>query len=584
MGIQVEGLVLNKMPWEKEYIDFSFSGKHISDFGLVATTSGDRYQFNGSPEFEDETSTVKGVWGQYYWGTNYKTKTYTYNLSTDGMTERQFQEFKYHFRPGHYGQFYEDAWFDKYCYVRVKQVIDFSFVPFQEDVTIAGANIKSRMYKGECKISFIQDRPFQYSFYQVLESSIEDLLKGENNDNRQAALRMMYHSNIPAIDSWTKREMKCATGSYLSLPARDGDNSDASHNSIIFNNTNFIPYYNPSTFPSEAILEFKIKRTITKPNFDTWEPVYFNEINNEFIDKIIYYNTINSTDKIISSLNSIDTDVGFIHNFKYTMPEISAEVNKAINIAWNFYEENGQGALGELSERLQEELINSKVLLWAIKILQKIQFNYTLYCPEITIIDEDLSEEEFSPFEDSFDSVLGQIVFHSGDHQEKSNGNEDVEGCLRLNKVMVYCPVIKKEGFEVDWIGYFNIMMLMMFCNFNGEDGTKQSQNTLNDILTPNTFINEFYAYTLKFDSEKAQAFVNYKVNSIEDNRIRKNENVEENCSNIVSSSYLKMQGGDTLDISTGKIASFHKLVFNRGEKENMMVDNVKLEYKYTYV
>jgi hypothetical protein len=51
------------MPWGKEYIDFSFAGRHISEFGLVAVTSGDRYQFAGSPEFEDETSNVNGVWG-----------------------------------------------------------------------------------------------------------------------------------------------------------------------------------------------------------------------------------------------------------------------------------------------------------------------------------------------------------------------------------------------------------------------------------------------------------------------------------------------------------------------------------------
>jgi hypothetical protein len=63
MGIQVEELTRNLMPWGKEYIDFSFAGRHISEFGLVAVTSGDRYQFAGSPEFEDETSNVNGVWG-----------------------------------------------------------------------------------------------------------------------------------------------------------------------------------------------------------------------------------------------------------------------------------------------------------------------------------------------------------------------------------------------------------------------------------------------------------------------------------------------------------------------------------------
>jgi hypothetical protein len=44
------------------------------------------------------------------------------------------------------------------------------------------------------------------------------------------------------------------------------------------------------------------------------------------------------------------------------------------------------------------------------------------------------------------------------------------------------------------------------------------------------------------------------------------------------------MEGGDTIDISTGKIASYHILGFNRGEDESIQVKNLKLEYKYTYV
>ena len=75
MGIQVKELTRNLMPWGKEFIDFSFAGRHISEFGMVAVSNGDRYSLKGSPEFQDETTTVNGVNGQYYWGTNFKTKT-----------------------------------------------------------------------------------------------------------------------------------------------------------------------------------------------------------------------------------------------------------------------------------------------------------------------------------------------------------------------------------------------------------------------------------------------------------------------------------------------------------------------------
>ena len=82
------------MPWEKEFIDFSFNGHHISEFGLVATTSSDRYSFDGSPEFEDETSTINGVMGQYYWGTTIKRKKYTYKIDAKDVHKKSKHKIK----------------------------------------------------------------------------------------------------------------------------------------------------------------------------------------------------------------------------------------------------------------------------------------------------------------------------------------------------------------------------------------------------------------------------------------------------------------------------------------------------------
>ena len=577
MGVQVEEVTRNLMPWGKEYIDFSFAGRHISEFGLVAVTSGDRYQFAGSPEFEDETSNVNGVWGQYYWGTNYKTKTYSYSLATDGMTERQFEDFKRHFRPGHYGQFYEDAWFGRYCYVRIKTVIDFTFIPFQEEAKVAGVSFPSRIYKGECKIQFIQDRPFMYSFYQVLDGKIADLTN--MNDNGQAAVRMMYHNNIPARDSWTKN-IKCATGSWFSLPVikkstniiKDENNNiidviieeqEQSDNSIIYSSVSQIPYYNPSTINSEACITFTLDRTITTVNSKEWIPVYFNEIYDEFTNPKIPYNTISSTDKIYSSNNVPDNSLRFIYKYKYGLPEISSDINKAINVAWNFYQENIRGALAELQNRLQEELVNGRVLMWAIKVLQKIQENQVFYkAGEQNQIESD---------EDWENLIDAQDDDNNGDYEL------DIEGCLRPNKVKIYATPISEFPFEVDWFGYFNVMMLLMFGRFTGSN--------CEDILYENTF-NGFYPYTLKFDGEKSVAYNSYSVNYIYDNKILKEEKdiLDENCSNIIASSYLKVEGGDTIDTSTGKVASYHVLGFNHGEEESIMVRDVKLEYKYTYV
>ena len=63
MGIQVDLLTQGKSAHEKEFIDFEFDGRHISEFGLVAVFGGGRHSLNAIPEFEDETSKVNGVWG-----------------------------------------------------------------------------------------------------------------------------------------------------------------------------------------------------------------------------------------------------------------------------------------------------------------------------------------------------------------------------------------------------------------------------------------------------------------------------------------------------------------------------------------
>jgi hypothetical protein len=63
MGVQVDLLTRGKTCHEKEFIDFEFDGKHISEFGMVAVFDGDRHSFDASPSFEDETSEVRGVSG-----------------------------------------------------------------------------------------------------------------------------------------------------------------------------------------------------------------------------------------------------------------------------------------------------------------------------------------------------------------------------------------------------------------------------------------------------------------------------------------------------------------------------------------
>ena len=737
MGIQVEELTKDLMPWEKEYIDFSFNGHHISEYGLVAASSSDRYSFGGSPEFEDETSTINGVMGQYYWGTKIKTKKYEYNLATDGMTEEQFTDFKRLFRPGLYGQFYEDTWWDRYCYVRIESVVDFTFVPFQVEDTIAGVPIKTRIYKGECKLTLIQDKPFQFAYQHVLDSTIADL-QATKNPNQQAAIRMMYHSNIPAKDSWTKNvrccigantvlgaaqptrqimhfiaqpvdiiaekdqeaqftvkavgmnlsyqwqfspegknwdntaivgydtdtlmvqaltyrnnysyrclitdgqgnrmysnsaQLKIGTPEPITLIARPADTSiiedetalfavkaqgasltyqwqfttdwknwdntansgyntdtltvqalayrnnygyrclitDAQGNNItsyaakltiipksansqIIFSGHTIPYYNPSTYDCESVIKFDLTHSTTAIDIESdglWHPVYFNEINDEYnveddLDQVPY-NVIGTSFPLAVGAAEDSEGQQLSRTFKYSLPETFEQINKAIKIAYDYWQLEEEGAAVSLEERLREELVNGKVLSWAISAIQIVM---------------------------SYDGVQNNPQLYIPDDGEDKEGI----GTFTANTIDIYCgPVNGNERVSANWFGFFNIIMLCMFAEF-------KDKQTINYDFTKSTLLStSFYDYTLTIDSELGICKVDYTYNSDLLNGRQILTQTGENCSNIALSEYLLLDGGDKLNKTTGKINTYHQLIFRRGNTP-MSVKNAELKYKYTYM
>lgn len=548
MGIQVEELTKDLMPWEKEYIDFSFNGHHISEYGLVAASSSDRYSFDGSPEFEDETSTINGVMGQYYWGTQIKTKKYEYNLATDGMTEEQFIDFKRLFRPGFYGQFYEDTWWDRYCYVRIESVMNFTFVPFLVEDTIAGVPIKTRIYKGECKLTLIQDKPFQFAYQHVLDSTIADL-QATKNPNQQAAIRMMYHSNIPARDSWTQN-FKCCIGANTVLKGGDKDDNNVSFSG------DTISYYNPSTYDCENVIKFDLTHSTTAIDIETdglWHPVYFNEINDEYnveddLDQIPY-NVIGTSFPLVVGAAGDSEGQQLSRTFKYSLPETFEQINKAIKIAYDYWQLEEEGAAVSLEERLREELVNGKVMSWAISAIQIVM---------------------------SYDGAQNSPQLYIPDDGEDKTGI----GTFTTNTIDIYCgPINGNQKVSANWFGFFNVIMLCMFAEFQ-----KNSEKTVGYDFTSDALLTtNFYDYTLTIDSELGICKVDYTYNSDILNGRQILIQTEENCSNIAMSEYLLLDGGDKLNKTNGKINTYHQLVFRRGNTP-MNVKNAELKYKYTYM
>ena len=352
MGIQVNELTLGKSPWEKEFIDFEFDGKFVSEFGLVVVSDGDRLSMDLSAPFNDETSEVNGVDGQLFWGTKYNARKLQYKLATDGMTPQQVSAFKQHFRPGKYGKLFNTHEFGKYSWARITEQPVFSYVPFQNQVSIKDNNFKSDIFKGEVTISFVCDDPFKYG-----ECSAVDKIDEETT-------RLMVHEGVPLGDDnlWPLNS-PC----HLANGDKIGENDSGA----------YFPFYNPSEVPTAAKLTLKIPFSVTSKNGLYYINSFRDDIVCEGEDKP--YCRVMQSEKIdinaqSKNLPPFNADTAK-EIFRFTSPYVYYSANKIIDILKDYkdYEDDKiAGAAIEFEERLREEVHDFNLVSWTIRGLTNI--------------------------------------------------------------------------------------------------------------------------------------------------------------------------------------------------------------------
>lgn len=167
---------------QESFLDLKFNNHWVSEYGLVVVSDGSRYSETLFPEFEHTTTTVPGKTGTIYWGTTVGGRIITKKLVTDGMTSRQYATFRSHFKPGTYAElrFGESAY--KYCYAYINDNSNFTFIPFNNRVTIRGVNYNDTIYKGECELSFFLPDPYFYSDYYLGKSTTSPIFDYTNKD------------------------------------------------------------------------------------------------------------------------------------------------------------------------------------------------------------------------------------------------------------------------------------------------------------------------------------------------------------------------------------------------------------------
>lgn len=217
----------------RSFISFTYGGKHIEDFNLIAYTNGDRLNRSGSAAFNDITTTYDNLTGQQYWNTHYQANTLEVNLETDGIDQRMLDDFLHWFRAGEAKELILAEHPNRAILARVAEPPQLSLLPFESQVAVQisgySYDTHTTLYKGEIVLKFVMDDPFWYAKDNLLGIKREangrvtyiDQWEDANGNNisifmSKDALKILYEDGIP-LGSMIQNNMLLGNGSFANV-------------------------------------------------------------------------------------------------------------------------------------------------------------------------------------------------------------------------------------------------------------------------------------------------------------------------------------------------------------------------------
>ena len=200
----------------RSFISFSYGGKNIEDFNLIACVNGDRMERQLTGNFNDLITSYDVINGQYYWGTYFTNNEMSFTLATDGITQPELEDFIHWFKPGEIKELILAEHPNRAIMARVAAPPIFSTIPFEKKVEFVldgqTVNTSTTLYKGEIQLDFIMDDPFWYSKLSLLIRKDEENeewvkeWKDANGNNvsvldSKDALKIIYEDGIPILPS-----------------------------------------------------------------------------------------------------------------------------------------------------------------------------------------------------------------------------------------------------------------------------------------------------------------------------------------------------------------------------------------------
>ena len=144
--------------YDYDYIAFNFRGKHsYEDFGIYRVSDNNNgYADIWNATLKDTTSEVEGMDGQYFHGTQHKTKTFSIKIAFDNLTENQLQQAKKWLNGKEVGELWFPEAPHKIYMAKVTGSIKVTMMPVLKSKT-------SRIYKGTGTIQFTCYHPYAHS-------------------------------------------------------------------------------------------------------------------------------------------------------------------------------------------------------------------------------------------------------------------------------------------------------------------------------------------------------------------------------------------------------------------------------------
>ena len=317
---------------KRHFIDFSWGGRNISDFNLIATFD-DMYSKTLYTTFTDNTTKISGLPGQLYWSSDYEPLRISFTLSTDGILTDELEDFINYFVPNIERELILTEFPYRGINARVGSTPTMDVVPFQKEIDVNGSTITVNEYKGSISLSFVADFPFWHSL----------------------PLQSQTFIDASAVEKQAIFDSKLFVSDFLNDNFSD----------VIFLDNNYI-YKENQVLNSEEGVELS-------KGEDTKYYLY-NCGTHKAYPVLSFTTTIEKDDNgLITHPASSYTELGSIikigeENFSYRLPLALEEYNHALNIV-SKYESDTSLTLIDLKNEIRDSIKDSQVRKLIIEII-----------------------------------------------------------------------------------------------------------------------------------------------------------------------------------------------------------------------